>query len=167
MNPKDFFKLMIRGYALFSLIFGVIYAILSIIPQMVMINYGAVILIGVATILFLMFLVWMTFRYTDSIISFFDLDKGYQSETFQFSNIEVKYCVEIALSLIGFYFIISGIPTLISEAFIYFKDNVQQFNYDTYHEYTFNANYFFSELIGVVIGWAVLKSRKWISKQFM
>lgn len=164
MSLKDFFIAVIKILALLIIVNG----ILPVIPNMFFLIDSDIssffILLGV--ILFNVALIYLMLLKADVIINALKLTKGFESDTFNFSNVESKYVVKMACALIGLYLISYNFPSLIYELFLYFQKNIssEQFIGNPYLE--INNYQLQISLISVFVGLLIIAVRKQVSEFF-
>lgn len=161
MSPRDFFKVVIKIMALFVIVNGIIPAIANVFPWFGADISAGFILFGL--VLLFSVLVYLMIIYCDKIVTFFGLDKGFDSENFNFSNIEKSYVIEISAAIIGLSLIFNSMPSLLFDGFYYFKSQVQDYS-------AFNTVYqteeyiLYQNLLNIAVGIILVASRKLISK---
>ncbi|WP_299123143.1 hypothetical protein [uncultured Winogradskyella sp.] len=165
MSPKDFFRIVIKLTALFVICFGIV-------PVMANLFFitGYEFSIEMAIVLLIVIMIFVLFviailNRPDKIIGFFKLDQGFDSDSFNFSNVESKYIIEIACAIIGLIFILSSTPKVLYEAFMYFKYNVSYESSGPFSLDLYNEREFYIEIIFLILGLIVLNYRKWISEK--
>lgn len=161
MSPRDFFKVVIKILALLVIVNGIFPALANIIPWFGTEASSGIILIAI--ILLFLVLVFVMLWYTDVIVDFFRLGRGYDSETFHFSNIERKYILEISAAVIGLSLIFNNLPNVLHHGFLYFKSQVQSYS-ALYATNIVEKQLLYNELVYIIVGIILIVSRKLISK---
>lgn len=125
MTKRDFFRIMIKLFGLYSCIL----AIFSVIPNninMVLYQFDLKILsfiIG-ATILILFFFLFLLFK-ADFIIDKLKLDGGFDEDRIQFENLNNDSIVKFGIFLIGGFLIVDYFPNFLNYTVQAFRDKVQ------------------------------------------
>jgi hypothetical protein len=161
MSPKDFFKVVIKIMALLVIVNGIIPAIANIFPWFGTDVSLGFILFGIS--LLFSVLVYLMISRADKIVRFFGLDKGYDTEHFNFSNIEKNYVIEISAAIIGLSLIFNSLPSLLYDGFYYFKSQVQDYS-ALNSMYKIEDYILYQNLLYIVVGIVLVASRKLISK---
>lgn len=132
MSKRDLFRIIIRIYAIYSLIIGILY----IVPQ----NIGAMsyelqsgmggysVLVLILSIAFVLGLTMLLNRKADTIIKWFKLDQGYDTNEVQLSHFNTEFIFTIASVIIGGFLIIDYAPSLILQTYNAFKMTQQYGN---------------------------------------
>ena len=125
MTPRTFFKIIIKIfglYAIFQLVFqvpalflaigfnSVLYGIENVIYSVVFFLITAVLAITV---------VYLTIFKTDKLIDWFQLDKGFEEEKFEF-NLHRSSILRIVLIVFGMVLIVLTLPDLLLKIYNYF-----------------------------------------------
>lgn len=125
MSKRDLFRIIIRIYAIYSLIIGILY----IVPQ----NIGAMsyeiqsgmggysVLVLILSVAFVIGLTMLLNRKADTIINWFKLDQGYDTNEVQLSQFNTEFIFTIASVIIGGFLIIDYAPSLILQTYNAFK----------------------------------------------
>ncbi|MBU2927172.1 hypothetical protein [Winogradskyella psychrotolerans] len=168
MSPRDFFKVALKFFSLIIIFYGIVPAIANMFfsTGYDFSMYAILTLLGIV-VFFILFANYIL-KHPDKIINFFKLDKGFDTDQFNFSNVESKYVIEISCALLGVFMLLNSIPLVLYEGYQYFKFNVSSemsgpFASDVYD---YNERGFYLELIYVVIGFLVINFRKSISNYF-
>ena len=104
MTKRDFFRILIKLFALYGLILNVFNYLPYNFSYMAYANDSSIyfMLLGfvLLTVAFFVIIVWKT----DAIINFLKLDKGFDDERIEFQNFNVKNIIKFALIFIGGFF---------------------------------------------------------------
>lgn len=162
MSPRDFFISIIRIFAIVLFFNGIVPVTSNLFVYTFM--EPSIIAIGFFLVALLVFciLLYVMIKKSGSMVDFLRLESNFEVDTFNFSNIESRYIVEIASSIIGIYYLVSTIPYIVYHAFMYFKFNI---NPDHYLELNmFDKEEFILNLLYLFGGVVLIMSRKRVSK---
>src|SRR5690606_14048048 len=123
MTKRDFFRIIIKIFGLYSLILTVfnvlptsIGYITDFVPTTLLWIFGSMVLI----ILMFSFLIFKT----DKIINLLKLDKGFDDERIELGNFNNKKILQFALILIGGFLFLGHLPDFLQYCFLAFKKQV-------------------------------------------
>ncbi|WP_111682551.1 hypothetical protein [Winogradskyella tangerina] len=162
MSPRDFFKIVIKVLALLVIVNGIVPAIANVFPWFGSEMSSGLILLGL--VLLFSALVYIMLVYSDTIVSFFGLDKGFDSEKFDFSKMEKSYILELGAVIIGLSLVFNSLPTLLYDVFAYFRSEVQ--NYSALEPLYNNEYFLYQNIISIIVGIALISARKLVTKLF-
>ena len=121
MTKKDFFRLLIKIFALYF----VILVTFTIFPQIVLLNQMLDnILLSFAVIGSILLVILFSFliiKFTDRIIIFLKLDSGFDDENIVVGNLKNIDIVKFAIILIGGFMIVDNFPKLLMDILNEFK----------------------------------------------
>lgn len=121
MTKRDFFRLLIKIFTLYS----VIISTFTLFPQLVLLNQMldniTLGLIFVGCVLLVVAFSFLLIKYTDHIIDFLKLDKGFDEETIVLGNLNNQAIFKIAIILIGGFMIVENFPKLLMDILNEFK----------------------------------------------
>lgn len=170
MTKRDFFRIIIKLFALYSLILTVF----SWIPSnLVYTVYDLELLpiLGVLGFTLLAILIYyFMIKKTDQIIDFIKIDKGFDNPNIELGNLATDKILMLGIILIGGLLLISNLADFIQYSFNAFKNNVQKdglniFLNDAGTDY---FNWTFSG-INIVIGYLLLTNyervTKWLNRK--
>jgi len=124
MTKKDFFRILIKLFGLYSVVITLFkliptyfsYALYNFDIPTILLALGAS-LISVAFFIALLF-------FSDKIIYILKLDKGFDDNYIKIGNITDVHIVKSAILILGGLLIIDNFPTFINYCFIYFKNHI-------------------------------------------
>ena len=162
MTKKDFFRVLIKIFGLYS----ILTELFSVLPS----NIGFVLhdpdltgfiwLIAVLIIIFTLFV--LLIRKPDFVIRILKLDKGFDEETIQFENLNSISILKLSSIIIGGLLIIDNIPAFLSYTLFAFKSSVGNNG-----SYTLKDNiYWATDFIKIILGYFLITNRDLISKLF-
>jgi hypothetical protein len=160
MTKRDFFRLIIKLFGLYS---GVL-TVFTVIPNNinnVLFQFDVTILlfiIGTTLIILLLFL-FLIFK-ADYIIDRLKLDKGFDDEIIQFGNMNNESIVKLAVFLIGGFLIIDYLPNFLNYTFQAFRSKIQNSEYSN-----LPINYFNWTVSGIniILGYLLITNYKRVS----
>lgn len=173
MTKRDFFRLIIKLFGLYSLILTVFTWIPSNLPFL---TYGfeltpILLVLGLALLSLLIFYVLII--KTDAIINFLKLDKGFDDPNITIGSIGTDKILMLGIILIGGLLLIHSMADLILYSCLAFKKEVQKEGFEGILNDTFGTtadyiNWAFSA-INTVLGYVLLtnynKVANWLHKQ--
>ncbi len=163
MTKRDFFKVLIKIFGLYSLVLTVF----SIIPQNisnVLFSFDfTMLLMIVASVLISIGLFMILLFKTDSIINFLKLDKGFDEELFHFGNLNNENILKLALLIIGGFLIIDYTPRFLLDIVNVFKYKI---NFSTIEGSKVNYYNLSIRTLNILIGYLFISNYKSISKFF-
>ncbi len=124
MTKRDFLRLIIKLFALYSLIltvFSFIPANISYITQQFDI-FIALLILGVAAIIGLIYVILI--KKTDKIIDALKLDKGFDEEHIHMENFNNLNIIKLATLLVGGFLIVDYFPEFLNHCFFAFRRSV-------------------------------------------
>ena len=171
MTKRDFFRILIKVFGLYSLITTVFYFFPSNIGYLLtdfspLIILGSLVSIGILVIFCILLI-----RGADKIIDFFKLDKGFDDARIEIGNFNNYMIMKFALIIIGGFLIIDYIPDFIQYCFLTFKNKVS-----TQSKYLTDFGYGIVEpfqwavsTISIIVGYILItnynKIASWILKK--
>ncbi len=124
MTKRDFFRIIIRIFALYLLLL----TIFNFIPTNVtylsydLAIWPALIVLGSAILMILLFVFLL--RKSDNVIDVLKLDKGFDDERIEFGNLGSLEIVKIALIFIGGFMILDHLPEFLHYCYLGFKKEI-------------------------------------------
>ncbi len=126
MTKRDFFRVIIKLFGLYSLIltiFTFIPANLSFVTYEL--NFFVVLLILGITFFIAMIYIFLI-RKTDKIIDILKLDKGFDDDRIEIENFNTLNIIKLAVLLVGGFLIIDYFPEFLNHCFFAFKKSVSR-----------------------------------------
>ena len=173
MKTKDFFRLMLKLFGLYSLII----ALFNILPQ----TFGYVVsfspeyidwlsivwVVAVAGALLSLFF-FLTFQ-PDWLISKLKLDKGFDEDTIPFSKLNGTAILKIGCIVVGGIIFLDNLPSFLTGCFFTFKQSVQQSvegMFETNVSMSSKVN-LATSLLNLIIGYLLINNYEWISRMLL
>lgn len=126
MSKKDLFRIIIKVFALYSLIIGITYVVPqnlnAIATERMFGQSGYAVYVMILSVAFVIFLSWLLIRKADTIISWFKLDAGFDTEDATLSQFDLKTIFTFASVIIGGFLIVDFAPIFILQCYNAFKD---------------------------------------------
>lgn len=171
MTKRDFFRILIKIFALYSIILTVF----TWIPSNLIYTFYdfelLAILGGLVFTLLAFFIYYFIIKKTDQIIDFIKLDKGFDNPNIELGNLGTDKILMVGIIIVGGLLIVSNLSDLIQYSFLAFKNNVQSGGLNKILNNSFgttNLNWVFS-LINILIGYLLLtnydKVVKWLKRK--
>ena len=172
MSKRDFFRIVLKLFGLYSLILTVF----NFIP----VNIGYVIyplepiaflwIIG-ATILVVLLYV-LLIRKTDNVIDWLKIDAGFDDDRMEIGNFNAIGIVKLALIIIGGFLVIDYLPSFLHYSYLAFKNEVSQGGLNILESYGNNGQVDYFQwtvaIINIILGIILLTNYKriayWIEK---
>ncbi|MCF1422304.1 hypothetical protein [Mangrovimonas futianensis] len=173
MTKRDFFRIIIKIFALYSLILTIFNWIPSNIIYTVF-DFEALPILGLLGFTLLALLIYyLLIKKTDFIIDFIKLDKGFDDQTMELGNLKPDHILKLGIILVGGLFVISNLSDFLQYAFLAFKGSIQKggafnevFN-ERFGTSQDNFNWIFSG-INLIIGYLLLTNYstviKWLNR---
>ncbi|MBP6040020.1 MAG: hypothetical protein KA523_07475 [Flavobacterium sp.] len=121
MTKKDFFRLLIKIFTLYS----VIISTFTLFPQIVLLNQMLdnvlLSLIVIGSILVVVLFSYLIINFTDKIIVFLKLDSGFDDENIVIGNLNNLDIIKFAIIVIGGFMIVDNFPKLLMDILNEFK----------------------------------------------
>jgi|SRR5690554_392106 len=170
MTKRDFFRIIIKLFALYSIILTVFNWIPS---NLIYTVYDLELLpiLGVFGFTFLAILIYyFLIKKTDQIIDFIKLDKGFDNQNIELGNLGTNKILMLGIILIGGLLLISNLADFIQYSFYAFKNNIQKSGLNSFLNNT-EPDYFNWTISGIniIIGYLLLTNynrvTKWLNRK--
>ncbi|MBN4051529.1 hypothetical protein JYU16_01820 [bacterium AH-315-M05] len=164
MTKKDFFRVLIKVFGLYSLIL----ALFTFFPsQLSFVLYeieliGILIVLGMLTFIVLIFV--FLIKKPDTIINWLKLDQGFDEERIHFEKLNVQNIIKIAALIIGGLLLIDSIPVFLSHTYFAFKSDIAGSGLDN-KQYTKWAISFLNILLGYLLVANFARISKWLKNK--
>ncbi|QHI34960.1 hypothetical protein IMCC3317_03060 [Kordia antarctica] len=164
MSVKDFFTAVIKIFAIYILIEGIIPLVSSLIYYNEIRDFSFILgFIGI--ILVFIAIIYFMLSQTAKIVHFLRLDKGFETERFDFSNVESNYILEIAITIMGFYMLFFTIPFILMDGYTLLKGNVNSHSFNFKSPELLYEN-ILTNLLYILVGIIIILLRKPIANIF-
>ena len=124
MTKKDFFRVLIKVFGLYSLIL----ALFTFLPsQLSFILYEIdliIILMVLGMLTFIVLIFVLLIRKPDTIINWLKLDQGFDEERIHFEKLNIQNIIKIAALIVGGLLLIDSIPVFLSYTYYAFKSDI-------------------------------------------
>ena len=167
MTKRDFFRILIKVFALYSIILTVF----TWIPSNLIYTFYDFelipILAGLGFTLLAFIIYYFLIKKTDQIIDFIRLDKGFDNEKIELGSLGTDKILMLGIILIGGLLLISNLADFIQYSFLAFKNNVQKSGLNIFlnEAETDYFNWTFSG-INIVIGYLLLTNYDKVANWF-
>lgn len=120
MTKRDFFRILIKLFGLYSLILSVFTYLPSQVGYLSQ-GIGPTTLILILGVLGLIVLVYiLLIRQTDRVIDFLKIDQGFDDARIEIGNFDGQKIIQLALIVIGGFLIIDYLPSLLKYTYLAF-----------------------------------------------
>ena len=162
MTNKDFFRLMIKLFGLYQFLL-LIFTSLPSNLQLLFNDFFSIssIITLILITLFILAVYYVFVKKPDLIIDFFKLDKGFDNNEIEVSNLNSDTILQIGMVLIGGFLIVDNFSYFISSFITYFKISYMSENLES-------LKIFESLILGganLIIGFCLIIYRKQIAKK--
>ncbi len=173
MTKRDFFRILIKVFALYSIILTVFTWIPSNLIYTVYDFELMPILAALGFTLLAFLIYYFLIKKTDEIIDFIKLDKGFDNPNIDFGNLGTDKILMLGIIFVGGLLLISNLADFIQYSFLAFKNNVQKGGLNIFLDNSFGTgndyfNWAFSG-INLIIGYLLLTNydrvAKWLKKK--
>ncbi|MBC8754899.1 hypothetical protein H2O64_09475 [Kordia sp. YSTF-M3] len=164
MSVKDFFVAVVKIFAIYILIEGII----PVISNIIYFNQidDATFLFGFIGVILLFFaIVYLMLAFAAKIVSFLRLDKGFEATQFDFSKTDSNYIVEIVIAMMGVYLLFTTIPYILQDGYTLLKSNVNSYSFAFKSPEVLKQN-LYNNLLYILVGIIILFLRKPIANIF-
>lgn len=168
MTKRDFFRIIIRLFALYLLLLTIFNFIPSNISYLTyeLAIWPILIILGSAVLMILLFVFLL--RKSDTVIDVLKLDKGFDDERIEFGNLGSLDIVKIALILIGGFMILDHLPEFLHFCYLGFKKEISATGLSPLEAPGLDEfwDYFrgFISVINILVGYLILSNLSRLSK---
>ena len=159
MLHKDFFRLVVKLFGLYSLTIVLFTVVPQIAPQLV--GFGewyAILFIPLIIAIPVLLFLFLLFK-TDLIIKWLRLDRGFGDERMMLNNMTSTTVLKLACIVIGGLLIIDNVPVLLNQALALFKTSLQHHQKDSKDFYYFGVS-----AVKILIGYLMVRNFEWVGK---
>lgn len=134
MTKRDLFRIIIRIYAVYSMILGILYVVPQNLSNITDEHYrqyeGFGVYILILSIVFVIAYSWFLNRKADTIINWFKLDQGYDTEDAPLTQFNTEFIFTMASVIIGGFLIVDYAPLFIVQTYNAFKSTMRTAEWD-------------------------------------
>ncbi len=167
MSHKDFFRLLIKLFGLYSLIICLFNVLPATLPQLIGFftnpyntSWSASALFWVALIITIPVLLFVLLLFkADFIVDKLKLDKDFEGDKIIFGDLTSTNILKLACIVIGGLLIINNIPTLLNEGLYLFKESLQHKDNDPKEFWYFGVS-----AVKIVIGFVLIRKFEAVGK---
>ena len=172
MTKKDFFRVIIKLFALYSSTLS----IFTVFPTYIGYSINAfdpiTIILAIALLIIIIGLLIALIFSADKIISLLKLDKGFDEEYIDFGNLKEMSILKLAIIVISGLLIIDNFPIFLNNCYLAFKDQVSGENiggvFDTFVYKQVDYFEFFISAVSILIGYLMITNytniANWLSR---
>lgn len=167
MINKDFFRLIIKLFALYSIITTIFYSIPSSLSFALMdFDFYSILFIVGFTLLTLFLITLLLFK-ADWIIKILKLDKGFDSNEVSFQNFNLENIVKISIIITGGLLVIENFPKFLTYLIYIFKTSLSVNEFSPYNTNSQNFKDYIelgTRFINIIVGYLLLTNFNTLSK---
>ncbi len=173
MTKKDFFRIIIKLFGLYSLIL-VIFSYIPTNMGYILREFQWVTLVWIfgLTAFVASIYVFLIFK-VDRIIDFLKIDRGFDDEQIILGDFTTKKIVKFAIILIGGFLVVGHLPSFLHHSYVAFKQQVSGGRLNYIEDVQYKASYFYSQWIveainivtGVIFVTNYQRMTNWISSR--
>lgn len=160
MTKRDFFRLLIKIFGLYSLILSVFTVVPQTLSSFVFLEEFMVILIALGSLFLFAFFCFILFFKVDLIIDKLKLDKGFDDEVIMMGNLDSSSILKLAIVVIGGFLVIEHVPSFLYHIVNAFKKEVSVFEIDSQKVDYYNLSV---SLINIFLGYVLITNYKTIA----
>lgn len=159
MTKKDFFRILIKIFGLYSLVT----AMFTVLPNSFSTVFYDLDAYGILHVLLL--LIMVVFLYTlliknpDKVIRLLKLEEGFDDDYIKFENLNSENIIKLGLIVIGGFLLIDNIPYFLSHTYVAFKSDVSGSEINP----TENI-YWATSFLNIIVGYILVTYFKKLSK---
>jgi hypothetical protein len=161
MTKKDFFRILIKVFGLFSLITS-LFTVLPYSLGIAFNSYGpgfyAIIYIFIIAIFIGSIFIYLV-KKPDKIINFLKLDEGFEDDKFYFEKFNPNIILNVSSLIIGGILLINNIPDFLSNCYHALQYNVAGVGIDTSIKFNWAVNF-----INLLIGYLLITNYEKVSE---
>ncbi|OIQ28536.1 MAG: hypothetical protein BM564_09040 [Bacteroidetes bacterium MedPE-SWsnd-G2] len=162
MKPRDLFRVILKLIGLLLLFNGVVPAFINLV-EWLNTDLTSVIFL-VLTIIIVLCVIYALIFKTDWVLNTLKLDKGFDSETFNFTSNKTSLFIEIGAGVVGLFFVLKNLPQVLIELYFYFRFNASTLNHA--EQYISDEYALYLSILYIFVGTLTIAFRKWIAKLF-
>ena len=164
MTVKDFFIAIIKIFAIYIMIEGII-PIISNIIYFNEIDDTRFLFGFIGVILLFFIIVYLMLSQAKRIVAFLRLDKGFEATRFDFSKVQSNFIVELAIAMMGSYMLFITIPSILQDGYLLLKSNVNSYSFAFKSPELLKQNVY-NNLLYIFVGIIIIFLRKPIANIF-
>ena len=173
MNIRDFFKLIIKLFGLYSLISIIFTYLPSTLGYLNLQDQILMYALGILAVLTLMLLFYILLvKKTDKIIDFLKLDTGFEGDKFDIGKINETLIIKLASLIVGGLLIVENLPKFLNHSiFAFVKTNTDNgfFQNMKHFQYGNQSNYFswIISFMNLLVGYLIITNYKKIANKLI
>jgi hypothetical protein len=171
MKTKDFFRLVLKLFGLYSLVIWLFTILPNNLPFLFLssgsgvdFDWLPIVWLVVVTSLLIILFFFLTFR-PDFLIEKLKLDKGFDSDTINFQSLNAKNILNVGIILIGGLIVLLSLPPFLSSAYYAIKSAVATSEEIRMQSSLDNGDYIklITNLLNIILGYLLLSNYQFIS----
>lgn len=168
MTKKDLFRILLKIFGVINFFtFIVFYTVQLVLSFFYGENEPMYLIINILSLVIAYAFFHLTIFKPDVVLHFFKLDKGFDTETIDFKEINLKQLLQTGLLLFSLYILIFTLPTVIYDGLKLFKQFIEtkpvnQFQFPSTHV---DRSFFYINCIKLGMAFLILTNYKSISER--
>lgn len=163
MTKRDFFRLLIKIFGLYSFIISLFMFLPEMISTFVLYKDYSYLFISMGGFLVITFFCFLLISKADLIINKLELDKGFDDENVILGNMNSFMIFKLAVLLVGFFLIMDYVPSFLYHVINAFKKEVTSYGIDAQKVDCFGLTVSF---VNIVLGYLLITNYKRIAEYF-
>lgn len=169
MTKRDFFRVVVKLFGLYSAVTAVFYILPSNVSFLISgdLNLKMITWLLTSTVVSIFLFVFLIFK-ADAVVNLLKLDHGFDNDQILFGQLSAKNLIAFSCILIGGVMILDNITQFVSAALNAFADKVSSTAPDFSGDNIWRRFYFdwFSAGINVLFGYLLIRNNGWIAEKF-
>lgn len=157
MTKRDFFRLLIKIFGLYSFIISIFTLLPETISSFVHYEDYTFIFIALGSLFIGAFICFLLIYKADFIINKLELDKGFDDENIILGNLDSSRILKLAILLVGFFLVIDYVPNFLYHIINAFKKEVSLYGIEGQKVDYFNLSV---SLINIILGYLLITNYK-------
>ncbi len=171
MTKRDFFRIIIKIFGLYSVVAALFFYLPKSLPFLINLQFDPKeIILLIVSAGFPVFLFILLLYNTDRVIKLFKLEKGFDTETINFADLNARQLILFSCILIGGLMILDNLTNFIGASLAGFADLVRPKYPISDEPFDTGVNYFPNWLhtgLNILIGYLLIDFRNGIASQLL
>ena len=163
MTKRDFFRLLIKIFGLYSFIISLFMFLPEMISTFFLYKDYSYLFISLGGFLVITFFCFLLISKADLIINKLELDKGFDDENIILGNMNSLMILKLAILLVGFFLVIDYVPSFLYHIVNAFKKEVSTYGIDAQKVDYFGLTV---SCVNIILGYLLLTNYKRIAECF-
>lgn len=170
MTKKDLFRILLKIFGVINFFtFIVFYTVQLVLSFFYGENEPMYLIINILSLVIAYAFFHLTIFKPDVVLHFFKLDKGFDTETIDFKELNLKQLLQTGLLLFSLYILIFTLPTVIYEGLKLFKQSIETKPVNLFQSPTtyVDNSFFYIDCIKLGLAFLILTNYKTISDRIL